>query len=199
MFRAFLVHLQEFVCCFGSCWLDECVLVWCGVWWLVQSSRSLHGTVSRSLHGTVSRSLHGTVSRSLHGTVSRSLHGTVSRSLHGTVRDSAIGLTTGLHTTQTHIHLSSQQLPMQQTNSWRWARNARNMYSCKNKVKNLLKETSSWLLHIPNSMCTQTVVSYQKKKNWIQIKFGPGTYWSYCSPGNRVVKTVGANCHKPCM
>jgi hypothetical protein len=36
-------------------------------------------------------------------------------------------------------HLSSQQLPMQQTNSWRGTRNARNMYSCKNKAKKLTK------------------------------------------------------------
>jgi hypothetical protein len=35
-------------------------------------------------------------------------------------------LTTTLHTTQSHIHLSNQQLPMQLTNSWRWARITRN-------------------------------------------------------------------------
>jgi hypothetical protein len=33
------------------------------------------------------------------------------------VRTYYFGLTTALHTTQAHIHLLSQQLPMQQTNS----------------------------------------------------------------------------------
>jgi hypothetical protein len=73
MFRVFLAHLQEFAALVAVGLTNEFEFLWRGVWWLVQSSRSLQGTVrwlvqsSRSLHGTVrwlvqsSRSLHGTV------------------------------------------------------------------------------------------------------------------------------------------
>jgi hypothetical protein len=45
MFRAILAHLQEIAALVAVDLTNESVLVWCGVRCLVQSSRSLHGTV----------------------------------------------------------------------------------------------------------------------------------------------------------
>jgi hypothetical protein len=38
MFRAFLAHLQELVCCIGSCWLDK-YMCDCVVWSVVVSPK----------------------------------------------------------------------------------------------------------------------------------------------------------------
>jgi hypothetical protein len=44
-----------------------------------------------------------------------------------------LGLFTGRHTARPHTHLLCQRLPMQLSDSWWWARNARNMYSYQSK------------------------------------------------------------------